>query len=176
MTKLLPGSPPTRWWICHWIILDLYVSSCLPPLTFFPPTWAPFNPPHNCPARGGRVHVSTELAATHGIHGPFHSALECDVKWFGCDFDPLEPSLTPTTWGSKNFPFQPYTVDGRYPAPHGMYKTTRTQWDKLSINWCRISSINRYHLLKKTAQPAQNPWKFSGLPQGGKWSWSGDET
>ena len=33
------------------------------------------------------------------------------------------------------------TVDGRNPAPLGIYKT-RKQWDKLPINWCRISSGN----------------------------------
>ena len=33
------------------------------------------------------------------------------------------------------------TVDGRNPAPLGMYKTCKS-WDKLPINWCRISAIN----------------------------------
>ena len=32
-------------------------------------------------------------------------------------------------------------VGGRNPAPPGMYKTHKW-WDKLPINWCRISSIN----------------------------------
>ena len=34
-----------------------------------------------------------------------------------------------------------HTVDGRNPAPPGMYKHC-IQWDKVPINWCRISAIN----------------------------------
>ena len=34
-----------------------------------------------------------------------------------------------------------HIVDGRIPAPPGMYKPCK-QWDKLPISWCRISSIN----------------------------------
>ena len=33
------------------------------------------------------------------------------------------------------------TVDGRNPAPSGIYKPCKW-WDKLPINWCRISSTN----------------------------------
>ena len=38
------------------------------------------------------------------------------------------------------------TVDGRNPKqPPGMYKTCK-DWDRLPINWCRISSINSIFL------------------------------
>ena len=35
-----------------------------------------------------------------------------------------------------------YTVDGRNPAPPGIYIKPGKSWDILHINWCRISSIN----------------------------------
>ena len=40
------------------------------------------------------------------------------------------------------------TVDGRNPAPPGMYKPCK-QWDKVPINWCRISSINSMYPLAR---------------------------
>ena len=48
----------------------------------------------------------------------------CKIIW--------KPCQTPTTYT---------TVDGRNPAPPGMYKSPK-KWDKLPMNWCRISAIN----------------------------------
>ena len=31
-------------------------------------------------------------------------------------------------------------------SPPGMYQTRRKSWDKLPINWCRISSINYFEM------------------------------
>ena len=38
------------------------------------------------------------------------------------------------------------TVDGGNPAPPGMYKPCK-YWDKLPINWCRVSAINNFQCL-----------------------------
>ena len=47
------------------------------------------------------------------------------------------------------------TIDGRNPAPPGMYKPCK-YWDKLHINWCRISSINstKYEIPKSLSRLA----------------------
>ena len=57
----------------------------------------------------------------------------------------------PTTYYLNELSFSTYiihtTVDGRNPAPPGMYKTLLGQTDKVHINWCRISSINNSNLV-----------------------------
>ena len=114
--KIAPCWEPcsTMWGICHSIILDLYVSSrqherplirlttvpCLEEAEFmFPLNW------------------QQHTVSTGHFTVPWSVILN--------DLVPLN-HLQPQPLEGPNFPFQPYAVDVRYPAPHGMYKTTRT--------------------------------------------------
>ena len=57
------------------------------------------------------------------------------VLLFSCDSDSVLWSVSDSD-----------TVDGRNPAPPGMYKTLVNHVIKLPINWCRISAINSPYL------------------------------
>ena len=51
------------------------------------------------------------------------------------------------------------TMDGRNPAPPGMYKTIWILWYRSYINWCRISAMN-----SMTYIPKQTGWMVQGRP------------
>ena len=51
------------------------------------------------------------------------------------------------------------TIDGRNPAPPGMYKTLWILWYRSYINWCRISAMN-----SMTYIPKQTGWMVQGRP------------
>ena len=60
---------------------------------------------------------------------------------------------------SQNFCSFPATVDGRTPAPPGMYKTL-WKWDIVHIKWCRISSINTMTLRGNTGSSLKSLMNF----------------
>ena len=63
-------------------------------------------------------------------------------------------------WGRYTYlyPFYIDTIDGRNPAPPGMYKTLWILWYRSYIHWCRISAINSMtYIPKQTGWMVQRP-------------------
>ena len=82
------------------------------------------------------VGFTSHEAQAVGPVGPAVAAVKSQVGPFCC---PWVYGKIPRGWKHVN---KKDTVDGRNSVPPGMCKTFFRCFDKLPINWCRISSVN----------------------------------